>query len=374
MKTRASGALLSLALLVGCTDGGAPTVATPTSASASGSVSVSTSKTPAARVQEHSATLEATGFSGVVEVRRNGRVLLSEAYGAAERSTGAPNTTRTRFRVASLTKQFTAVAILVLEQRGKLATTDPVCAHLPSCPPSWQPITIHDLLVHTSGVPDYLDLDEEEWGEIVADGPSHLGLTQRLQPAALESEPGKYSRYSNTGYVVLGAVIEALAGVDYGTFLRSAVLDPLGMAETTTSWPDTAPADRALGYLDDTRIAHSRHPREYADTALVTTASDLGRWNDFMLTKTPPLVPPQVHQRIRRPWAEAPDEGDMFGYGVVLHGSGDDTIIEHTGSYPGYISYNGIHPIASTSVTVLSNLETQDVLTIGRTLLDLATT
>jgi CubicO group peptidase (beta-lactamase class C family) len=367
MKTRtvtASGVLLCLVMAGGCVGG----EASPSSAPAPTSSGVS--KKPAARLLEYSATLEAVGFSGVVEVRRNGRVLLSEAYGDAERETGAPNTTQTRFRAASLTKQFTAVAILILEQQGKLSVGDPVCEYLPSCPPSWQPITVHDLLSHTSGLQGYTPVGEAESAELLGDRPSHLDLTLRMQSAPLLHEPGKRSNYTNTGYVVLGAVIESLSGLDYGAFLRSTILDPLGMTETTTSWSDIPPFMRALGYLDDTRFAQPSQPREYADAALVTTASDLGRWNHFMLTETPPLVSERALARMREPQAGTP-EGDKFGYGVVLRGTGNEMIIEHTGAYPGFRSYNAVHPNALTSVTVLSNMETQDTTAIGHTLLDL---
>jgi CubicO group peptidase (beta-lactamase class C family) len=141
-----------------------------------------------------------------------------------------------RFRIASVTKQFTALAVLVLQEQGALRVTDPVCAHLPDCPPAWAPITLDHLLTHTSGLHDYADVmrtDLEAFYRTAGSrAPAPAQLVRTFSALPLDFAPGADWAYSNSGYVVLGHLVELLSGRSYADFLRAEVLDPLGMSDT----------------------------------------------------------------------------------------------------------------------------------------------
>src|SRR5436190_21672506 len=159
------------------------------------------------------------GFSGAVLVMKDAQPLLREAYGKANYELDVPNTVDTKFRLGSITKQFTSMAVMILAERGKLSIDDPISKHLESSPPAWEKITIRHLLTHTSGIPSYTSF------------PQMMSRTVRL-PATLDEviasfkdkeldfPPGDKFTYSNSGYIVLGKVVEWASGQSYETFLR----------------------------------------------------------------------------------------------------------------------------------------------------------
>ncbi|MEV0676472.1 serine hydrolase domain-containing protein [Actinosynnema sp. NPDC050436] len=358
--------LLCVAFALGaCTGGGA---APPSSGPSSGTPAQALAK----RLEQHVGSLDRLGFRGVVEVHRDGELLLSRAFGPAEVSTTRPNTPATRFRIGSVTKQVTALALLVLEERGALRLTDPLCAHLPGCPPEWAAIAVGHLLDHTSGLVNYLALPREQLVTLLGDRPSHLELVHRMRSWPLTRPPGTEFEYSNTGYVAAGALIEHLSGESYESFLRRTVLDPLGMGATTTAWDETDPAGRAVGYTDATTPADLTSFPRYSDGSLSSTTADLHRWNTFLLTANPPLVTRATLDRMTTPNPAVKNAGDPYGYGLQLHKVGSETSVEHSGGLPGFLTYNGFHRGTRSSVTVVSNLGTTDPDNIGHGLMDLA--
>ncbi len=169
-------------------------------------------------------------FTGSVLVARHGQVLLLGGFGAADRAGGLPNTAQTKFRVASITKQFTALAILILQARGELNVQDRACVYLPDCPPAWRAITIHQLLTHTSGIKSYKDLPNYPAFRATPVAPAEL--TARFRDLPLAFEPGTQYGYSNSGYVLLGTIIGELSGMPCAEFVKTSILDPLGMSAT----------------------------------------------------------------------------------------------------------------------------------------------
>jgi CubicO group peptidase (beta-lactamase class C family) len=146
-------------------------------------------------------------FSGTVLIAQNGKVLLDKGYGWADRDQRLLNHPATRFRIAGVTKQFTAMAILLLQEQGKLRVQDLICLYVTDCPASWKTITIQHLLTHTSGIAEYsTTLPSQQ-----AVSPAQLITTFESTP--LDFPPGTRFRYSNSGYVILGSVIEKLTGV-----------------------------------------------------------------------------------------------------------------------------------------------------------------
>src|SRR5579884_3801699 len=165
-------------------------------------------------------------LSGAVLVAQNG-MLFSKGYSLADKDARIPNTPQTRFRIGSITKQFTAMAILILQQDGKLHVQDRICLYIPNCPQDWQPITIEQLLTHTSGIPDYTNFPDfvATWTQPTT--PEQL--IARFENMPLEFSPGSVFRYSSSGYILLGYIIERVTGESYATFLQQNIFDPLKM-------------------------------------------------------------------------------------------------------------------------------------------------
>jgi CubicO group peptidase (beta-lactamase class C family) len=149
-------------------------------------------------------------FQGAVLVARDGRVILSKGYGMADAARGIANTPQTRFRLASVTKQFTATAIMLLQAQGKLAVGDSICLYLEPCPDAWRLITIEHLLTHTSGLPNYTDFGSYEPSQAQPTTPDELVARFRDQP--LLFAPGSSYMYENSDYVLLGMIIERASG------------------------------------------------------------------------------------------------------------------------------------------------------------------
>ena len=184
----------------------------------------------AAEVERYmSAAVEHERFMGSILVARDGKPMLSRGYGLANVELDVPNTPKTVFRLASLTKQFTAASIMMLQERGKLSVSEPFCKYLADCPQQWQGITIRQLLTMTNGIP----------GPSAAELGALRGLPvpwdQWLEAARkkpLNFAPGTDFAYGNPGYTLLGFVIEKVSGKGYGDFLQENIFGPLGMTSS----------------------------------------------------------------------------------------------------------------------------------------------
>ncbi len=240
-------------------------------------------------------------FSGSILIARGEDVLVSKGYGMANREHDVPNTPQTKFRIGSITKTFTAMAILQLQERGQLSVQDSVCDHIPACPEAWQPVTIHHLLTHTSGIPDPTCLVDERivaswsseerlrvmelWSseyeqETIASWPSLVDTLLRLEGQPLMFTPGTRHNYCNTGYVLLGHVIERVSGKTYAGYLRENIFEPLNMVNTGHDHNQIVLKGRALGYR---RVGPDKfRPEDHLDAsaygaagALYSTVEDL---------------------------------------------------------------------------------------------------
>ncbi|HKP11678.1 MAG TPA: serine hydrolase domain-containing protein, partial [Blastocatellia bacterium] len=201
-----------------------------------------------ARVDERlGAAVKANQFSGAVLVARDGRVLVSKGYGMANFETETPNTPQTIFRLGSITKQFTATAILMLQEQGKLSVQDSICKYVADCPAAWQPITLHHLLSHTGGVPNFTSFPDYQ--KTMALPTTVEGLIARFKDQPLDFQPGEKWSYSNSGYVLLGHVVEKVSGQSYEAFLQERIFAPLGMKNTGYDHNATVLPRRAAGYM-----------------------------------------------------------------------------------------------------------------------------
>ncbi|WP_295697238.1 serine hydrolase domain-containing protein [Lapillicoccus sp.] len=387
-RTRASwgrAAVVALVLLVavtGCgprpstSSGSIPAstpASTPTSTSATTPEPVGSPFPAAAKINTFLTGLAQRGqLSGTVLLARDGYRFV-RAYGLADRATGAPNTAGTMFRIGSVTKQFTAMAVLLLQQQHRLDVTDRVCSYLDDCPPSWASITIGQLLTHSSGIPDYLNELGLGWPPLAA---TPAELVAEFRDAPLNFAPGTRMRYSNSGYALLGYLIERLTADTYAHFLQHHIFDPLAMRHTGFDTTEVRPG-HAVGYY-----ANGQPPTPYPMSAaysagaLYSTAADMQRWDDALQHNT--LLPPAAMQQMFAVHIPCPPPASPggcllptdlgYGYGWFVAHEPQGTLEHHVGHIDGYFSFNGIYPASHLHIIVLSNSETTDTLTIARTL------
>ncbi len=219
------------------------------------------------------------GPGAAVAVRQGGEVVHSAGYGLANVEWGNPIDTETVFRIGSITKQFTAAAILRLAADGKLAIDDPIERHLPDYPIRERRITLRHLLNHTSGVKSYTAMPV--FMEIMARDLPLVELIARFREAPPDFAPGERYLYNNSGYVLLGAVIEAASGKSYEAFLREIFFEPLGLARTSYLHNHTIVPKRASGYALARTLLNAAlisMTLLHAAGALGSTAEDLLGW------------------------------------------------------------------------------------------------
>jgi CubicO group peptidase (beta-lactamase class C family) len=197
-------------------------------------------------------------YMGNVLVVRDGVTLFSGSYGWANLEWKVPHTPTSKFRIGSVTKQFTAAAILLLEERGKLKVGDLVSKYVPATPDAWKDVTVHHLLSHTSGVPSFTDLPDYKKWQVLGETPAQTMVHIRDLP--LDFAPGEKFKYSNTGYTLLGWIVEIVSGQSYETFSAGEPLHAAGHERQRLRFEhrDHSPARRRLrarpGRADQRRV------------------------------------------------------------------------------------------------------------------------
>jgi CubicO group peptidase (beta-lactamase class C family) len=233
------------------------------------------------------AAIRTAGIQGSVLLAKDGRVILSRGYDLANIELAVPNKPKTKFRLGSITKQFTATAILQLQEQGKLRVTDPISKYIPDTPPAWSNVTIHHLLTHTSGIHSYTDKDYPNHMREPVGTP--LDFIKRFRNFPLDFDPGTKFAYDNSGFFLLGVIIEQVSGEKYENYLRKNILEPLQMADTGYDWPSTILKDRASGYSKDragkrVNAAYLDMGQPYAAGSLYSTVLDLYKWDRALYT------------------------------------------------------------------------------------------
>ncbi len=289
-------------------------------------------------------------FMGSVLVARDGQILFDQHYGHANLEWMSPNGPDTKYRIASITKQFTAASILLLQERGKLKVTDALTTYIPDAPPAWRTITIYHLLTHTSGVADLPSLPD--FRDYQLRGATFEEAVARFKERSLDYEPGEKMRYSNAGYIVLGYLIEKVSGQSYGDFVQLNIFSPLGMRD---SGYDTRPAiiaHRASGYVlakDGLRNAPYIDMRAVSSAgALYSTTHDLLLWEQGLFGGKL-LKPDSLKAMI------APFKGD-YAFGVYAKPSEGHPMVFHSGGINGFNSQLNYFPDVKVTVAVLSNI------------------
>ena len=295
------------------------------------------------------AAVKVNRFSGSILVARHGKPLISKGYGMANLELDVPNQPQTVFRLGSLTKQFTAMAIMILQEREKLHTNDLICNYLSDCPATWQPITIRNLLTHTSGIPDYTSLPN--FVQMMQLPSTHANLVERFKNMPLEFTPGEKFKYTNSGYYLLGMIIEQISGKSYADFLQENIFAPLGMTHTGYDSHNRLIKNRAAGYeLRDNSIINASYidmSIPFAAGALYSTTEDLLLWDQALYTEK--LVSRKILAEIFTPFK------DGYGYGWIIKKQLDRQIMGHDGGISGFSSSIIRFPSDHVTVIVLSN-------------------
>jgi CubicO group peptidase (beta-lactamase class C family) len=304
------------------------------------------------RLKDHMASLaKKDGFSGAVLVMKDGQPLLREGYGKASYELDVPNTPETKFRLGSITKQFTAMAIMILAERGKLSPDDPISKHLENAPSAWDKITIRHLLTHTSGIPSYTGFPQMMTRTVRM--PATLDeIIATFKDKDLEFQPGDKFTYSNSGYIVLGKIIERAAGESYETFLKENIFEPLEMSDSGYDHNGTLIKNRAAGYnrmlilLNNAPYIDMTWP--HAAGALYSTVDDLGKWDAALSAGK--LVSAESYKAIFTPF-----KGN-YAYGWVVRERNGHKLIGHAGGIHGFSTSILRFPDDKLCVVVLNNV------------------
>jgi CubicO group peptidase (beta-lactamase class C family) len=315
-------------------------------------------------------------FMGAVLVAQGDTILLDKGYGSASLEWNIPNTPETRFRIGSLTKQFAAAAILLLEERGKLKLDDPVKTYYPDAPASWDRITLFNLLTQTSGIPDYTDAPD--FGETMKRQRTPQQLIAGVRDKALDFAPGEKFAYSNSNYVLLAQVIEKTGGVPFQKFVKDNIFTPLGMKDSgfdgaTLMERRASPYSRRNGTI--VNATYIDPSVQVGGGAICSTTHDLLIWEKALLGGK--LLSPAALKKMLTPFrnARGPGAPSKGGYGMgVYAGTNADgrREIAHTGSSAGVITLMAAYPDDKIVVILLSNISTTPFADITGKLADLA--
>ena len=295
------------------------------------------------------------GFTGEIVVAQGGHILGETVYGYANQELKVPITPDTRFAIGSVTKQFTAACILLLQEQGKLKTSDPIGLYLSSPPPAWKDVTIRDLLTHTSGITNdvlagnpFLQFDHgvHTPGELI----------HAVRELPLKFPPGSKYDYNNLGYVILGSIVAKASGQPFAKFLHDRILGPLDMKDTDLGGPPDIIPNRAFGYmLVDGKLVDAdwRDPSVLGGAgAMYSTGADLAKWIDALengrVLKPASLAEMNTHRL------------EDYGYGMFIENQYGVKVIGHPGDLPGFHSQVEFYPHSNAEFVVLSNVSNAD--------------
>ena len=291
-------------------------------------------------------------FSGVVLVARHGEVVLQKAWGLANRETKAPNTLDTRFRIGSMNKMFTMVSTLQLVEAGKLSLDDTIGKILPDYPNQdvASKVTVRNLLTHTGGTGDIFGPDFDKNRLTLREHADYLKL---YGARGLDHEPGAEFRYSNYGFVLLGALIEKVSGQSYYDYVRSHVFQPAGMTSTDSLPESEAVPNRSAGYRkDDGKWVPNTDTLPVRGTSAgggYSTAGDLLRFAQA-------LESGKLISKASLALATTPVK-EHYGFGLDVRGEGPLRSYGHGGGAPGMNGELRIFPQLGVVIVCLSNLD-----------------
>jgi CubicO group peptidase (beta-lactamase class C family) len=291
-----------------------------------------------------------------VVIMEKGEIIHEAGYGLANVELGVSITPETIFRIGSVTKQFTAAGIMLLQQRGELSVADPINKYLPDYPTHGHVITIEHLLTHTSGIMSYTNLPGYmDTG--IRDDLTTAELVDVFDNLPMEFAPGDKWNYNNSGYVLLGAIIEAVSGQSYEDFIAENIAGPLGLDSTLYGGPKLIP-NRASGYStdDDGNIVNASFlsmTQPHAAGSLLSTTGDLAAWHKVLTGGE--FIQDESYKLMTTPYELNDGETYPYGYGLGIGKLRDRKMIAHGGGINGFSCYSLWLPDEDIYVAVLTN-------------------
>ena len=289
-------------------------------------------------------------------VVKDGRVVLAKGYGLANVELVVPATADTVYQLASVTKTFTATAILMLEKDGKLSLDDKITERLPDLPEAWDGVTVRHLLNHTSGIKSYTSV--EGFDKTARKDYSHREILDLVAQEPMEFAPGERWNYCNTGYFLLGMLIEDVTGKPYGEFLAERVFAPLGMDRTRVNDLRAVIEGRAQGYhWDGKALSNGEYvspSQPFAAGALVSSVADLVKWDAALAGHT--LLDEATQERMWAPTKLAEGEAG-YGLGWELGEANGHRLVSHGGGIPGFATKVSRFVDDNLTVIVLTNAD-----------------
>lgn len=288
--------------------------------------------------------VDAKQFMGSVLVAQDGKILLSKGYGWANVEWNIPNSPSTKFRLGSITKQFTAASILMLEERGKLTTDDAVRKYMPDAPSTWDKVTIFNLLTHTSGIPNPTPSPS-----IPPMTPEQLVARFRDKP--LDFQPGEKWAYSNAGYVLLGYLLEKVSGQSYQDFVQENIFKPLAMNDSGYDSNSAIIPRRASGYTPSpdglTNAGFANMTKPFSAGSLYSTTEDLLRWELGLFGGR--VLSAESLKKMTTAFK------NDYAFGLMVRTVSGHSVIEHTGDITGFRAKMSYYPDDRLIVIVLGN-------------------
>jgi len=302
-----------------------------------------------AQLDQYLTELTKNGFSGSVLLSQNGKILFAAGYGPANRELNVLNTAQTKFRLGSITKQFTAAGILILHERGQLNIQDSICKYIDGCPAAWKDVTIHHLLSHTGGVPSFTSMPDYMTRMNMLETPQ--SMLARFVNKPLEFAPGEKWNYSNSGYFVLGMIIEKVSHETYEAFLQKNIFTPFKLTNTGYDHFATILPNRATGYSRNTdglvNSAFIDMSQPYAAGSLYSTVEDLFLWNEALFGGK--VVTKKTFDLMTTPVK------NNYGYGLGISTLFNRKLISHGGGINGFSTIIARFPNENITYVVLRN-------------------
>jgi CubicO group peptidase (beta-lactamase class C family) len=292
-----------------------------------------------------------------VIVTRDGKTVFRKAYGMADVARQVPMTPEMSLRLGSITKQFTSTAIMMLADEGKLSVADDIGKFLPAYPTHGKKITIEHLLTHTSGIVSYTG--KREFKDMMSRDMSVAQMIDSFKNDPLEFDPGSKWRYNNSGYFLLGAIIEKVSGMPYARFIEQRIFVPLEMSGSAYEGYERSPTPRAAGHTGAAGHYEPSMPLSmslpYAAGSLVSSVDDLARWDAAVSSGK--LLKSASWQQAFTPYTLVGGAPTTYGYGWMLDKLRGEATIGHGGGINGFKTYALRVPAEKVYVAVLTNTD-----------------
>ncbi|HLK60919.1 MAG TPA: serine hydrolase domain-containing protein [Chthonomonadaceae bacterium] len=314
--------------------------------------------------------METRHIPGVsVAVVRAGKPILLRGYGLANVEANMPATKDTVYQLASVTKQFTATAVMILVQERKISLDAKITTYLSDLPTAWNQVTVRNLLTHTSGIKSYTNIPPRpDLSTVLRKDRTPMELISTVAEEPLEFPPGERWDYSNTNFILLGVLIEKMSGKSYGDFLKERIFTPLGMTATRVNNLYDIIKNRAAGYsFKDGRLYNGEYVSPtgaFSAGALVTTVVDMTKWDAALYSDL--ILPQPVLQQMWRPTKLNNGSFANYGFGWSVDTYYDRKLIEHGGGIPGFSTQICRFVDDKLTIIVLTNLDTGDANTLAK--------